>query len=124
MSDDLRTRIYSAVLPICRSHAQRITEAAMEAIPTPTPLPPGAELRRVLEAMGMSQADLARATGLSAKHVNQVCQGTAALSYETAIKLEDVTGVPASWWNAAEAAYRTALLRGVCETWRGPAVAP
>lgn len=104
-------------------------EAALTGKPTetdaadrPVPLPPGTELRRVLDARGLSQIQLARKAGLSTKHVNQICSGKAALSYETAIKLEGVTGVPASWWNAAEAAYRTALLRGVTETWRGPKV--
>lgn len=69
-------------------------------------VPPGETLRDALEAVGMSQADLARRTGLSTKHVNQVIQGVVALTPETALALERVLGVPARLWNALEANYR------------------
>jgi HTH-type transcriptional regulator/antitoxin HigA len=69
-------------------------------------VPPGETLRDTLDALDMSQADLARRTGLSAKHINQIVQGVAALSPETALALEHVTGVPARLWNALEANYR------------------
>lgn len=128
MADNLRARVAKAVhTTICTDadpqmlhRAALLVDAVMDALKPPAPAPPGGELVRVLDALGMSQIQLAAQVGLSTKHVNQICSGKAALSYETAIKLEDVTGVPASWWNAAEAAYRTALLRGVMETWRGP----
>lgn len=35
----------------------------------------GAQLQRALDRAGMTQADLARAMGLSAKHVNQMVSG-------------------------------------------------
>lgn len=128
MPDGLRARIAAALEPhthnghLVDAELGDVLGAVMVAWNPPVPMPPGTELVRVLDAMGMSQIQLARKIGLSTKHVNQICSGKAALSYETAIKLEDVTGVPASWWNAAEAAYRTTLLRGVMETWRGPKV--
>ncbi|WP_275558404.1 ImmA/IrrE family metallo-endopeptidase [Streptomyces sp. 5-6(2022)] len=73
--------------------------------------PPGETLKETLEVLGIPQADLARRTGLSTKHINQVIQGTAALSPDTALLLERATGVPAGLWNAREAAWRTQLAR-------------
>ena len=69
-------------------------------------IPPGHTLRDTIEALDMTQAELARRTGISAKHINQVIQGVAPLSPETALALEHVTGVPARLWNALEANYR------------------
>ena len=57
--------------------------------------PPGETLRQVLEDLHLTQLDLAHRTGLSTKHVNQVIQGSAPLTQETALSLERVTGVPA-----------------------------
>ena len=69
-------------------------------------LPPGATLRDVINAMGMSQSELALRTGLSLKHVNQIIQGVAPVTHETALALEKVTGVPARFWNSLEVIYR------------------
>jgi HTH-type transcriptional regulator/antitoxin HigA len=74
-------------------------------------VPPGETLRDTLEAKDMSQAELARRTGLSTKHVNQVIQGVVALTPEMALALEHVLGVPARMWNALEANYRQRELR-------------
>ncbi|GAA1702640.1 ImmA/IrrE family metallo-endopeptidase [Microcella alkalica] len=72
---------------------------------------PGATLRETLDALPLSQTDLATRTGLSIKHINQIVSGAAALTHETAIKLERATGVPAKVWNTLEANYRDALSR-------------
>lgn len=72
---------------------------------------PGETLQDTLDDLGLPQADLARRTGLSTKHINQVIKGTAPLSPDTALLLERTTGVPASLWNSLEAAYRTHLAR-------------
>lgn len=69
-------------------------------------LPPGATLQEVLDERGMSQVDLARRTGLSAKHVNQIAKGNAAVTAETAILLERATGVSAAVWANLESAYQ------------------
>jgi HTH-type transcriptional regulator / antitoxin HigA len=74
-------------------------------------IPPGASLRSALEALGMTQSDLAARAGLSLKHVNQIVQGTAPVSQETALLLEKVTRIPARVWNALEARYRERLAR-------------
>ena len=72
---------------------------------------PGETLRETLDALPLSQTDLATRTGLSIKHINQIVSGAAALTHETAIKLERATGVPARVWNTLEANYRDALSR-------------
>ncbi|MEX2440465.1 MAG: ImmA/IrrE family metallo-endopeptidase [Actinomycetota bacterium] len=72
---------------------------------------PGATLRSTLVELGMKQADLAVRTGLSLKHINQIAQGIAAITHESALLLEKATGVPARIWNAREAHYRDHLAR-------------
>jgi HTH-type transcriptional regulator/antitoxin HigA len=74
-------------------------------------IPPGDTLRDRLAEMNLSQAELAARAGLSTKHVNQIMQGIAPITLETAIALDRITGVPASIWNRREADYREALLR-------------
>jgi plasmid maintenance system antidote protein VapI len=74
-------------------------------------VPPGASLRSTLIELGMTQADLANRTGLSLKHINQIVQGIAPISPESALLLEKAAGVPARIWNAREAHYRDHLAR-------------
>jgi HTH-type transcriptional regulator / antitoxin HigA len=74
-------------------------------------IPPGDTLRDRLAELNLSQAELAARAGLSTKHVNQIMQGVAPITLETAIALDRITGVPASIWNRREADYREALLR-------------
>jgi HTH-type transcriptional regulator/antitoxin HigA len=74
-------------------------------------IPPGETLRDTLAALDLSQAELAARANLSAKHVNQIMQGIAPITLETAIILERITGMPASFWNRREADYREGLLR-------------
>lgn len=74
-------------------------------------LAPGETLRETLEALDMSQTQLAARIGLSTKHINQIIQGQAALTHETAILLERATGVPAHFWNELESQYRDYLSR-------------
>src|SRR5690349_17008378 len=74
-------------------------------------LPPGETVRETLEALEMTQTQLALRTGLSGKHINQIIQGQSALTHDTAIALERATGVPAQFWNALESQYRDHLSR-------------
>jgi HTH-type transcriptional regulator / antitoxin HigA len=73
--------------------------------------PPGETLKETLEELGIPQADLARRTGLSIKHINQIVIGKAAISPETALLFERATGVPAAAWNTLEANWRMHLVR-------------
>lgn len=74
-------------------------------------VPPGETLRDRLAEMNLSQAELAARAGLSTKHVNQIMQGVAPITLETAIALDRITGIPARVWNRREADYREGLLR-------------
>jgi HTH-type transcriptional regulator/antitoxin HigA len=74
---------------------------------------PGRTLRSTLAERGLTQADLAERTGLSLKHINQIAQGVAPITPETALLLERVTDVPARRWNALESKYREKLAREV-----------
>tara|TARA_R110002051_G_scaffold140629_2_gene213692 strand:+ start:5422 stop:6525 length:1104 start_codon:yes stop_codon:yes gene_type:complete len=67
---------------------------------------PGRILQRELDEHSISQAQLAARTGLSTKHINLVIKGTAALSPDVAVTLEQVLGTPAETWLRLEAAYQ------------------
>lgn len=75
------------------------------------PVPPGATLRREIEARGMSQRKLARAMGRPVQAVNRIVLGRKAITPRTALELERVLGVPAELWTRLEADYRLALER-------------
>ncbi|MDE0320735.1 MAG: ImmA/IrrE family metallo-endopeptidase [Acidimicrobiaceae bacterium] len=72
---------------------------------------PGETLIEWLDEHGMTQTDLAARMGLSAKHVNQIAKGAAPVTTETALGLEQVTRVPAAFWNNLELNYRAHLTR-------------
>ena len=78
--------------------------------------PPGETLAETLEELEMSQAELARRMGRPTKTINEIIQGKAAILPETALQLENVLGIPASFWMAREMAYRTALARSQRKT--------
>ena len=69
--------------------------------------PPGETLLETLEALGMSQAELAERTGKSLKTINEIIKGKAPITPETALQLERVLGVPAHFWNRANASFRS-----------------
>jgi addiction module HigA family antidote len=68
--------------------------------------PPGWTLEETLEELSMSQAELARRTGLSTKHVNQIVRGKVPITIEVARRLERATGHPARLWNNLESRYQ------------------
>lgn len=71
--------------------------------------PPGETLREILEERGIPQAELALRMGRPRKTISEVISGKAALTHETALQLELVLGVPASFWDARERTYRAHL---------------
>ncbi len=73
--------------------------------------PPGDTILETIEALGMSQADLAARLGRPRKTVNEIVQAKAAITPETALQLEAVLGVPAAFWMNREARYRESLAR-------------
>jgi len=72
-------------------------------------VPPGTTLLETIQEKGMSQAELAQRTGRPLKTINEIIRGKAAITAETALQLERVLGVPASFWNNLERNYRESL---------------
>jgi HTH-type transcriptional regulator/antitoxin HigA len=73
--------------------------------------PPGETLLEKIEELGMSQAELAQRVGRPKKTVNEIIWGKAAITPRTALQLERVLGIPASFWNNREQQYRQHLAR-------------
>lgn len=73
--------------------------------------PPGDTLLETIEAIGMSQAELALRTGRPIKTINEIIKGKAAITPETALQFEKVLGISASFWINRERQYRESLAR-------------
>ncbi|MFT9663697.1 HigA family addiction module antitoxin [Mycobacteroides abscessus subsp. abscessus] len=72
---------------------------------------PGEYLEEWIDEQGLSQQQVADRLGVSRKHVNELVNGRAPVTQDTAIRLERVVGIPASAWLRYEAAYRADLAR-------------
>ncbi len=72
---------------------------------------PGETLLETIEELDLTQKELAERMGRPLKTINQIIKGSARIMPETSLQLEKVTGIPASFWNNAEADYREALAR-------------
>lgn len=72
---------------------------------------PGETILELLETNCMSQIDLSNKTGISRKTINEIIKGKAPISSSTALKLEYVFNIPASFWNNLESGYRDSLER-------------
>jgi len=59
---------------------------------------PGESLSDILEDRRLSQSELAARTGRPIKTINEIVKGKSSVTPETAIQLERVLGVPASFW--------------------------
>jgi HTH-type transcriptional regulator / antitoxin HigA len=69
-------------------------------------IPPGELILAELKARGITQAEFALRTSLSAKHINQLVKGITSLSPDVAIALERTLNIPADFWLKTEAAWR------------------
>jgi len=74
-------------------------------------VPPGSTLQEVMESLGMTQKELSVRTGLTVQTLNRIFKGEQPISYETANRLELVTGVHAGFWNNLEAQYQEQLAK-------------
>ena len=74
-------------------------------------IPPGETLRETLGTLGMTQAELSERTGRPKKTINEIITGKTAITAETALQLERVLGISASFWNNLERNYRETLAR-------------
>src|SRR5680860_716915 len=74
-------------------------------------IPPGEYLVEVIEELGITQAEVARRMGRPIQAINEIALGKKAITSETALQLEKVTGVPAHIWTGLENEYRLVLAR-------------
>lgn len=70
---------------------------------------PGDTLAEHLEYTGITQAELAEQMSRPKRIINEIIQGTAQLTTETALQLERVVGIPGSFWVERERRYRLRL---------------
>ena len=66
---------------------------------------PGETLNDILEEKGMSQLELAVRTGRPKTKINEMIKGKISITPETSIQLENVLGIPASFWNTRQKKY-------------------
>ena len=74
-------------------------------------VPPGEILEEHLQALQMSQAELARRCNRSPKLISEIVSGKAPVEPETALQLEKALGVDARIWVGIESDYRLFLAR-------------
>ena len=74
-------------------------------------IPPGSTIREQLLDRGMMQKEFAVRMDLSEKHISRLITGQVELTYEVALRLESVLGIPAQFWNNLEAIYREKIVR-------------
>lgn len=72
---------------------------------------PGETLLETLGTFGMSPSHLAERTGRSNETINEIIEGKRRVTSEISLELEQVLGVPASFWNNRERHYREAQNR-------------
>lgn len=71
--------------------------------------PPGDTLLETIEYKGISQTELAKRMGRPIKTINEIIQGKAQITPETAIQLERALDIPATFWLERERNYRLEL---------------
>lgn len=74
-------------------------------------VPTGEFIEEWLDDNDLSQAELSRRMGVSAKHVSKLIHGGVPLTPDVALKLSLVTGVPQEHWMTLEATYRADVSR-------------
>ena len=73
------------------------------------PIPPGEVLEEELEAIGMTQKELAARLDRPPQVVNEIIRGKKTITPETALELEKVLGIPAPFWVNLEATYQMTI---------------
>ncbi len=75
------------------------------------PIPPGEFLEEVLEDLGMGKDELAKRMNRPPAKLSAIFRGDKAITPDTALQLEKVTGVSANIWTGLESEYRLTLAR-------------
>lgn len=71
--------------------------------------PPGDTIQETIDAIGMSQAELAERMGRPKEKLNDIIKGREPVTLKTAILLDRVLGIPANFWIEREREYRLEL---------------
>ncbi len=74
-------------------------------------IPPGELLAEELETRSMTQKELADRTGRPAQKISEIINGKKSITYDTALELEKVLGIPAHFWVNLEASYQLTKAR-------------
>lgn len=89
--------------------------------------PPGDDIQETIDAIGMSQKELAERMDRPKEKINSLIKGNEPLTMTTAIGLERVLGIPKSFWLNREREYREQLadieaeeFLEKCKTWLKP----
>jgi len=72
---------------------------------------PGETLQEALDERGLKQAGLAKVSGWTTKHINQVCRGHAPITIDFALVLERQLGISARFWLMLQLDYDLAMAR-------------
>ena len=71
--------------------------------------PPGDTIQEHIDFIGMKQYELAERMGRPKEKINDIIKGREPITIATAFQLENVLGIPASFWLNRERTYRTEL---------------
>lgn len=71
----------------------------------------GEFLEETLEAIGMTQAELANRLGRPLQAINEIIKGKKSITSTTALELEDVLGIPSHIWIGLESEYQIVLAK-------------
>ena len=82
-----------------------VTEGTTKTLPD-IAVPPGELLQETLDALNMTQVELAARIGRPTTVVNEIIKGKKAITPATALQLEHVLGTPAHIWNGLEGDYQ------------------
>lgn len=69
-------------------------------------LAPGETIKENIDYLGMTQKELAQRMGITEKHLSNIIRGKVPVSYEVALKLEEVIGPSAQFWLNLETNYQ------------------
>ena len=72
---------------------------------------PGETIADVLSERGITQAELAKRTGIPAACIDDILAGRSSISNQVALALERTLGVPRSFWLNLQANYDAAIIR-------------
>ena len=74
-------------------------------------IPPGETLADEIAARGMSQTDLKARLGRPAQVINEIVRGKKAITDDTALSLEKLLDIPATFWLNLEQNYQMTRAR-------------